>query len=255
MKRIVIVSDSQLPYEDRRALKALIAFIGEYSPDEVVHIGDLMDYPQPSRWTKGTSGEFEGSVFADSTYARERFCEPLRDVYSGPVGIIEGNHDLRPRDYLKKYAPALAESGAFNLDKLLDFESYGFTMLPPFYRFAPGWVMTHGHLGGISMSAEAGRTALNAATNRFGASVIMGHTHRLGLIPQSFGFDNHVNVTRWGFEVGHLMDMNKAHYLKGAAGNWQQGFGIVQIEGGHVSAQPISIHAGKFIVDGVTYTL
>ncbi len=254
MKRIVVIPDSHLPAEDRRAMKAVISFIGEYNPDEVVQIGDLMDYPQPSRWSKGTAAEFEGSVFADSKYARERFCEPLREVYSGPVGVIEGNHDLRARDYLQKYAPALAESGAFNLNQLLEFDRYGIKMLPPFYKFTPGWVMTHGHLGGISLSAEAGHTALNAA-KRFGASVIMGHVHRLALKPQSFGFDNRVSKTLWGFEVGHLMDMNKAHYLKGAAGNWQQGFGVVHIDGGHVSAQPIHINAGKFTVDGVTYTL
>ena len=249
MKRIVILPDSQLPYDDRRVLKALIRFIGDFQPDEVVHIGDVMDFPQPSRWNKGTAGEFEGSVFRDADDAKRRLLEPLRAVYDGPVGIHEGNHDERPRTYLSKYAPALAESGAFNLDTLLDFDGFGVKMLPEFYDIAPGWISTHGHKGGISLSRHAGHTALNAAS-KFQKSVVIGHTHRVGLAAHSFGFDNKITKTVHGFEVGHLMDMKKAHYLKGAAGNWQQGFGLLTVDGQHVKPEPIFISKGRFTVDG-----
>src|SRR5699024_3388466 len=105
-KRIFVIPDTQLPYDDRKALKAVIRCIGDLQPDEVIHIGDLMDYPQPSRWNKGTRGEFEGSVYEDSEQAKRRLLAPLRDVYDVPIGVHEGNHDLRPRDYLAKYAPA-----------------------------------------------------------------------------------------------------------------------------------------------------
>ena len=59
-KRIVIIPDTQMPYDDRKALKAMVRFIGDYQPDEVIHIGDLMDFPQPSRWNKDTAGQAEG---------------------------------------------------------------------------------------------------------------------------------------------------------------------------------------------------
>ena len=38
-KRIVVISDTQIPYDDRKALKAVVKFIGDYNPDEVIHIG------------------------------------------------------------------------------------------------------------------------------------------------------------------------------------------------------------------------
>ena len=253
-KSIVILSDCQLPYEDKRAVAAVIRFIAEYNPDEIVHIGDVMDYPQPSRWTKGTAGEFEGSVFRDSQYAKDNFLDPLRNAYDGPIGFLEGNHDLRARVYLARYAPALAESGAFNFESLLDFKSYNIKKLPEFYKFAPNWIMTHGHLGGLSISRIGANTALNAA-KKLGVSVIMGHTHRLGISSESKGFDGQVIQTLTGMEVGNLMNMRKAHYLKGAAGNWQQGFGLVHITGKHVHAQPIAINAGKFTVEGMVYAL
>ncbi len=251
-KRIVVISDTQIPYEDRRAVKAVTNFIGTYKPDEVIHIGDLMDYPQTSRWTKGTKEEFEGKVYEHSEYAKEKFLKPLRNVYQGPIGVIEGNHDLRPRQYLAKYAPALAASREFHFDKLLDFDGFGISVLPEFYEFAPKWVATHGHLGGIRLSPIAGNTALNAA-RRMGVSVVMGHTHRLGNLSESRGYDGKVSQVLTGVEVGNLMNMRSAQYLKGAAANWQQGFAVIHVDGKHVDAKTVSINGGKFTVDRRTY--
>ena len=248
-KRIVVISDTQMPYDDRKALKALIGFIGDYQPDEVIHIGDLADFPQPSRWSKGTAQEFEGSVFEDVEQIKRRFLEPLRAAYSGPVGVHEGNHDLRPREYLAKYSPALAASGAFNIETLLDFDGFGIELLPEFNKIAPGWITTHGHRGQISLSRIAGNTALNAA-RKFNCSVVMGHTHKQGIGSHTFGYAGQVDKIVTGVEVGHLMNQQLANYLKGGTGNWQLGFAVVTIEGQHVKPELIPIHRGRFAVDG-----
>lgn len=252
-KRVVIISDTQLPYEDRRALRAVISFIGETQPDEVVHIGDIMDFPQPSSWSKATAAEFQGSVFQDAEYGVDKLIRPLREAYAGPIGMLEGNHDERPRIYLAKYAPALAECRALDIDQLLRFEEHDITKLPEFYEVAPGWVATHGHRGGIRINREAGKTALDATT-KFGKSVVMGHTHRLGLVPKTIGYGAK-GKTVLGFEVGNLMNMKFAGYLKGATANWQQGFGILTIDGNHVQATPVHIDNSRFSVDGKTYKL
>lgn len=253
-KRIVVISDTQLPYDDRRALKAVISFIGDYQPDEVIHIGDLMDFPQPSRWTKDTAGEFQGSVFKDCEDAKKRLLGPLRAVYGGPIGVHEGNHDERPRTYLAKYAPALAESNAFDIDKMLDFDGFGMKLLPTFHPVAPGWLTTHGHKGQITLSRVGGSTALGAA-KKFSKSVVMGHTHRLGMHSETGGYAGRVSRSVTGMEVGNLMDMKKAHYLKGGTANWQQGFGLLSIDGNHVKPEIVPIHSGKFIVDNSTWEL
>lgn len=251
-KTYVVVSDTQLPYEDRRAVRSVIEFIGDYQPDEVVQIGDLADFPQPSRWSKDSRAEFEGSVYEDCDYIRRKFLEPLRAVYSGPVGVLEGNHDERPRVYLEKYAPALAGTRQFDFDQLLDFDGFGIEVLPEFYDFAPGWTMTHGHRGGIALNRIAGNTALNAA-KKFGKSVIMGHTHRLGKLHHSEGYGGNITRQLTGIEVGNLMDMRRAQYLKGGTANWQQGIAIVRVDGKHVQADTIEIHGGRFTVDGQSY--
>ena len=247
-RRIVIIPDTQIPYDNQRNLKAVIQFIGDYQPDEVIHIGDVCDYPQPSRWSKGTAEEFEGSVFSDSEAAKRRLLKPLREVYSGPLKFHEGNHDLRPRTYLAKHAPALADSAAFNLETLLDFDEFEVELLPSFYKVAPGWVTTHGHLGQISISRIAGNTALNAA-KRFGVSVAMGHTHRQGISPQTEGFGGDITRVLCGMEVGHLMRPKLAHYLKDGTGNWQEGFAILTVESQYVKPELVPIHKGVFVVD------
>lgn len=253
-KRYVIYPDIQVPYEDRKALAAMHRFVGEYQPDEVVFIGDIVDFPTPSRWSKGTAAEFEGSVFEDAAYAKKKVFDPLREVYDGPVKVLPSNHDERPAKYLKQYAPALAESCAFDIDVLLDFAGYDVEMLPLFYHFAPGWLMTHGHAGGIRLTQEAGRTALNAAVNKFHKSVVCGHSHRLGQIHKSFGFPDKI-VTYTGVEVGNIMSMELAQYLKGGPANWQQGFAIAYVDGKHVTVNTIPIVDKRFTVEGQVYKL
>ncbi|MEV2279303.1 metallophosphoesterase [Nocardiopsis sp. NPDC049922] len=251
MKRILVISDTQIPYEDRRALRNVVRFISTYKPDEVVHIGDLMDYPQPSRWSKDTRAEFEGSIFKDSEYAKKSFLEPLRKAYSGPIKVIEGNHDERPRLYLEKHAPALAESEQFHFETLLDFDGFGIETLRGFYDFAPDWVMTHGHLG-LPLSGIAGRSAMRAA-NKIGKSVVQGHTHRLGQCSETYGYRGKTH-TRTGIEVGNLMDIKKAGYLRAGSANWQKGFAIMHVDGSSVTPELIPIHKnGSFVASGFVF--
>lgn len=253
-KRIVIVPDLQIPFHDRKATRAVIRFIGDTQPDEVVLIGDVLDFPQPSRWNKDTRGEFEGSIYQDVELAKSQLFGPLREVYSGPVKFHEGNHDERPRTYLDKYSPALSGTRAFHVDTLCDFDGFGIELLPDFHYIAPGWVSTHGHLGGIRIHQVAGNTALNAA-RKFGKSVVMGHTHRLGIGSHTSGFDGKIVQQVTGMEVGHLMDQRQAAYLKGGTANWQQGFGILEVDGQTVTPSVIPIERKRFVVGGETWSV
>lgn len=252
-KRVLIVPDLQIPFHDRRAVKALIGFVGDTQPDEVVMIGDVLDFPQPSRWNKDTKGEFEGSIYKDVEMAKRQLFEPLRAGYDGPVMFHEGNHDERARVYLDKYAPALSGTSAFNIDVLCDFDAFNIELLPEVYNIAPGWVSTHGHKQNIKLSQKAGDTALNAA-KKFRKSVVMGHTHRLGLVHHSDGHSGRAQVLT-GFEVGNMMDMRQAGYLKGGTANWQSGFGILDVDAKSVQPIPVLITGRRFSVDGHTWEI
>lgn len=251
-KNVLIIPDTHYPLVDKRVWSGILKLVDETQPDEIIHIGDLMDYPQPSRWTKGTKEEFEETVYRDSNKAIEDIINPLREVYDGPIGVHEGNHDLRPRAYMQRYAPALANTRYFDFDILLEFEAFEITKLPDFYQVAPGWVTTHGHLGGIRLNQNAGATALNGA-KKAGTSIIMGHTHRAGLMHWTTGLQGKTS-TLTGMEVGHIMDTKKVTYLNGATGNWQQALGWLTIDKGHVTpfVLPVvnnKIHAPKEVIE------
>ena len=254
MKRVVIISDTQLPYEDRRALNNVIKFIGDYQPDQVIQIGDLMDYPTPSRWNKGTREEFAQLVREHSDYGKRKFLEPLRAVYDGPIGILEGNHDLRPRTYLSQYAPALAEfEDVLRFEVLLDFDGFGVEKVPALTPVGPDTLLMHGHEKKGSSRLPAGLAFLHAEA--LDANVVCGHTHKLGVRRHTRGYVGGKITTRWGFEVGCLMDRAKAQYL-GETGsvNWQLGFGLLYVGDHDVSPVAIDVRRdGSFVVEGERY--
>jgi hypothetical protein len=107
----------------------------------------------------------------------------------------------------------------------------------------------HGDESGVSQ--VAGQTAANLV-KKVGLSVACGHTHRLGLQPFSYGVHGKLVRTLWGFEVGNLMDVNKARYTK--THNWQQGFGILYVDGRKVHPVPVPIVNRSFVVEGKRYS-
>ena len=135
-----------------------------------------------------------------------------------------------------------------------DFDGFGIESLPDFNPVAPGWITTHGHIGKISLSKDAGSTASNAA-QKFGKSVVMGHTHRMGIRPITKGYAGAERQILWGVEVGHLMDQRKAAYLSGATGNWQTGFAILSTESNHTKPELVPTNNGRFIADGFSWEL
>ncbi|MFC9974325.1 metallophosphoesterase family protein [Spirillospora sp. NPDC127200] len=247
MKRIVIISDVQYPLHNKRAVKNLWNFIGETKPDGVGIIGDFMNYAGPSRWTKGTKAEFEGRVMEESAGGHKLLVE-LRDGYDGPMWFMKGNHDIRPEEYLMRYAPALADSGAFSIETLLGLEGLNIEVLPPFSEIAPGWVAMHGHeIKGLNQLP--GRTAASKV-KKLDRSVVMGHTHKLAVSPETVGVGRRQR-TLFGFEVGHLMDPLKAEYLTQGVSNWQLGFGVLEV--GRYGATPVPIYMdrdGSFVYSG-----
>ncbi|MFD7336643.1 metallophosphoesterase [Streptomyces violascens] len=250
VKEIVIVSDVQYPLHDARAVRNLWTYIQERQPAEVLIIGDFMDYAAPSRWSKDTRAEFENDVFRESEGGKALLAD-LREGYAGPIKFVEGNHDSRPRDYLRKYAPALTATRAFDVEVLLGFDELDIELLAPFSEIAPGWVAMHGHeLKGLNQIP--GRTAA-AKVKKLDRSVVMGHTHKNAVSPETVGVGRSRRIL-FGFEVGHLMDESKAQYLSGGVANWQKGWGQLLV--GKYSAVPVPVYVerdGSFVVDGVRH--
>jgi UDP-2,3-diacylglucosamine pyrophosphatase LpxH len=244
----VLLPDFQVPYHDPKMVKALIRFIGDTQPDRVVHVGDFLDAPEPSRWNKSMAGEYAGTLQASLDKASNILGE-LRAAYGGPVVVKMGNHDRRIQDYVRRYAPALGSLRALEFEELIQADKHFVEVVHGVYDVAPGWVVAHGDEG--SLSRIAGNTAAGLTT-KFGASVACGHTHRAGLVPVTTGY-NGKSRSRFGLEVGHAMDVRQAGYLKGGSANWQQGFGILRAKGRTVLPELVPVVDKRFVVDGAVY--
>lgn len=223
----MILSDSQFGSEDRALHKRMVGIIDWAQPDKLIHVGDLLDCKAPSRWTRGTAEEFTSSLQLEIDRANA-WLHAVRGVYDGPFHIKMGNHDERIQLYLERQAPALASLRALRVTELLDLRELEIAWEPMPFDIAPGWLCAHGNEG--KSAQHAGGTAL-ALARQLGKSVVCGHTHRAGLIAYSTGYAGAVRSTIYGMEVGHMMDIRKADYLKFGAGDWQQAYGVLHQAG------------------------
>ena len=251
-KTVVILPDFQIPDHDVKLVAKMVDFVADFQPNVLAHTGDLVDFKELGRWVRGLPEEYRvGATDETLTQAREILGQ-FREAHRGKFYYKLGNHDLRLEAYLSKFAPA-----AFGLDAL-DFEEPKVLNLRKLkieakrepYEIAPGWINVHGHEK-PGLSQIGGQTAATRM-RQYETSVVMGHTHRLGLVGESRGWGGEV-VPRWGMEVGHAMDLRKASYIEDSSANWQQGFGVLRIVGQRVYPELVTVAGGRFLVDGQLY--
>lgn len=241
MKRIVCVSDLQVPHHDQRAVTALANYIHQTKPDMVVSVGDEADFTGISRWASGTPLQYETNLHQE----REATVRVLAQL--GVQHVIRSNHTDRLFNTIKMRVPEFRHLPELTLPTFLRFDELGIEYHTKPWELAPGWMLAHGDEGNLSQTG--GMTALNLA-KRFGKSVVCGHTHRQGLLHHTEAVAGNPTRTLWGLEVGNLMDMRKATYLKGGYGNWQKGFGLLTVDGKHVTPHLVPMRAdGSFLLD------
>lgn len=211
--RWLVVPDMQVPDEDRKAVESVTRFIEDYQPDGLLCVGDELDSPEPSRWSKGYAGEFSGTL--------QRSIDRCHDVLAGfatalgpdkPFHLMRSNHGDRIRTYIDRYAPALGSLRALDYATLLGLGDLGITYHSKPFEFAPGWMLAHGDEG--SLIQTSGGTALGLA-KKWGRSVVCGHCfddQTQILTPQ--GWVSHESLT----DGSVVLTMNKDT----GKGEWQQ---------------------------------
>lgn len=252
----LVLPDMQIPFHDKRAVAKVLAFCEWLKPDGILCVGDEADAPEVSRWHRGMAGEYQ-DTFEDGL----RSTYDVLHAFSGiaPMHLMRSNHtSTRIQNYLRTYAPALAGTSWNDYCRIMGFNGHtpllqGRTQplrvswYPAIWEFAPGWTLAHGDEGG--MSRIPGSTAMNLA-KKIGASVICGHTHRAGLQHHTYGYAGRVGSVLYGLEVGNLMDIRKASYLKTGGGDWQQAFAVLSIVDREVFPELVMFRDKRFIFQG-----
>jgi len=243
--RVWLISDLQVPYHDQRAVDAVVSCLDDLrAPDDLVcTVGDEIDLPTISRWTQGGPGEWERTIGRD----RDKTVEILAALRVNHA--VRSNHTDRLFQSLQSRLPGLLGLPELELRNFLRFDELGIEFHEEAFRVAPGWAVLHGDESGTSQ--VAGTTAARLAA-KVGLSIACGHTHRLGLQPHTQGVNGTVTRTLYGMEVGCLMDFRQATYTR--THNWQQGFGILYVDGKKVSPVLVPIQDKSFVVEGHRYS-
>lgn len=241
MEIIPVISDLQVPLHDKRAVSAVATLIADRGCTKVACVGDVLDQWQVSQWCRGRAGEHDGQLGS----ARDEAVTIMRDLRI--TNLSRSNHDDRIEKYVAQHAGGLSGLPELRIENFLSLDSLGITFHRRPAVIAPGWLLLHGDEG--SSVRSPGGTALGLA-RRTARSVACGHTHKMGLQHEHSSWAGKIVAPLWGFEVGHLMDMSKASYLKMGHANWQPGFGVLVVDGKDVTPIPIPIRNGSFYFDG-----
>ena len=249
-KSTLILGDVQYPYHDSLALSKLIKLAYDHQPDQVIQIGDGIDFPQVSQWSKGTAGEYADTLQEHIDGYRREFLAPLREVVpKARIVWLEGNHDLRLREFVRKYAAPLTNLRALEIESLFGLQDLGIGYERGPLRIATNTLAVHGHeAGGYCASASAWDAKF---AKRYGSdkNFVFGHTHQPFLITRSYGYGGKV-TPRFTMNAGSIMDPVAATYVKDGSVSWQMSFCWLEDDGKRVWPELITMVDRRFNFHG-----
>lgn len=251
-KTTLVLPDIQFPYHDDLMLKKLIKVAQELQPDAIFQIGDGIDFPQVSRWTKGTAGEYAPTLQQHITGWKNVLQEFRSAVPEAKITWLEGNHDLRLRDFVKQYAAPLTTLEALSVQSLFNLEEIGVDYVQGPVRVATNTYAVHGHeSSGYSGTPQAWETKF---IKRYGSdkNIIFGHTHQPFLLTRAYGFDGKV-TPRFMMNVGSIMDPTHAKYVKDGAVSWTMSFALLRDDGKRVWPELVTAVDRGFWLNGIKY--
>lgn len=233
--------DIQYPYHDDVVLQKILRVVRDRQPDQIVQIGDGVDFPTVSQWSKGTAGEYADTLQEHIDGYRGDVLEPLRAaVPNAKILWLEGNHDLRLRDFVKKYAAPLTALRALEISQLFALKDLDIHYERGPVRVATNTLAVHGHeAGGYCSSASAWDTKF---TKRYGSdkNFAFGHTHQPFLVTRAFGYAGRVSP-RFTMNVGSIMDPVEATYIKDGSVSWVQSFAWLEDDGKRVWPELVTL--------------
>lgn len=225
MRTFVVLSDIQIPFQDHQSLELVMKFIHDLKPYGVVLNGDIVDNYAISSfdqdpWTQAT---VEREIH-EAGVLMKRLAK-----YTTIRHWIGGNHEDRWRRQIWKHPKLRGMFASFPHSFALG--SYGFTWHPYGGAVRLGKLyITHG-----SRVSKHSAMSAKAHFDKYGCSVMVGHSHRLGIY-----YHRNMGGTYAAYENGCLCSLSPEYDTHP---DWQQGFAVVHVEdrGGLFHVQQIPI--------------
>ena len=158
VKRVVILSDLQVPYHDVHVTQNIIRFLKTFKPDQTVTIGDEIDFQTISKWSEGTPLAYEQTLADD----RDRCVDLLWEL--GVTDCIRSNHTDRMYHTIMKKVPSFLSLPELRFEKFMKFDELGIKFWKSDMPIAPNWIAVHGDHTPIK--PQGGLSALEGARRR-----------------------------------------------------------------------------------------
>ena len=231
----LVLSDIQYPFHDPQVMALVESFVKDLKPHGIVLNGDITDCFEISSYDRNPMSEAtldmemalaEGLMTRIGKYAKERWW-------------LGGNHEDRLRRFLWKQRDAFKQlgrratadaMGVLDFARLFRLRDHGFQWKPYGGTLDLGkLVVTHGMMVRSQSAASA-----RAHFERLGTSVLIGHTHRMGVY-----YRTNVRGMHAAYENGCLCLMTP-EYVQYP--DWQHGMSVVHVDtGGWFNVQQVPI--------------
>lgn len=180
----VLYGDTHVPFQDDAALKVVQAVIRDVRPDILVHMGDLVDCWQISRFDKDPSRLDTLQENIDA--ARAHLHQMATIAPQAQRVLLEGNHEARLHKVVwrmenpsRELARLTAVQQALQWPNLLQLDGIGWRWVSEREQSRTK-VLPHGITKhGTAVRKWSGWSA-KAEWEKYGRSGFSGHTHRLG---------------------------------------------------------------------------
>ena len=229
-----VLSDIQIPYQDRRVLAGVVDFIKWLKPYGIILNGDIVDMEPFSTFDKDPRAHRIQKEIDEAI----KLMQDLRESGAKELYWLGGNHEDRLRRYIWRCAAALPVD-AVDFPTMFKIAENGFVWKPYGRKVRLGkLIVTHGDI----VRAHSAYSA-KAMFEKYGSSVLFGHTHRKGAYWRTDDNGDHISC-----ESGCLCKRDMSYTLDP---NWQQGFSVVHVgAGGLFNIQMITILRGKSLFFG-----
>ena len=237
IKRVAVLPDIHFPYQDDKALNAVLKYLGDHEWDEVVLLGDLLDFDQISDHNKRRLKSLCRPLEDDYKLANEFLDRLGMEVVAYKRTLLEGNHEDRVTRYVEAN-PAM--KGMVEVPFGLHLKDRGIKWVQSWSKSEVHQIGKANFIHGFYHSDSHAKTHVLA----FEENVFYGHLHDF---QQYSKRSRGNNKTKVGQSLGCLCDYEQ-YYMKNRPSRWQQGVSTFFFKpDGYFSYYISMIFNGEFI--------
>lgn len=241
----LVIGDTHFGVECPKTLETFYKVVDELRPGMIILNGDTVDMCAVSRFSKDV--RYEVDLLEERT-SYHNFLSTVRNIVGRCTRIIEtdANHsgngvDGRWWRYLSERLGPVAA-----IPEILEALTYQKIFLPDWaeVEYVDNVELCNGNLfvmHGDVVRKHGGYSARGMLDKWF-ASIIMNHTHRMGLTSQHIpAIGSRKSKTITVYENGCACDLEPCY---ATAPNWQNGFSIVAMNGDSYGVEPVFVNNG-----------